>query len=87
MSKGEVAITYKSDCVAECALGTVDRRIINYIISEKTNIEIAQELSFSEGNIKKRLGFLFKMYNVKSKVGLVREIFRRTPYILGKCWV
>jgi len=75
-------LTYEID-----DLDSMDRRIINYIISEKTNIEIAEELSFSEGNIKKRLGFLFKMYRVKSKVGLVREIFKRTPYFLNKHWI
>ncbi|OGI18065.1 MAG: hypothetical protein A2287_05120 [Candidatus Melainabacteria bacterium RIFOXYA12_FULL_32_12] len=57
-------------------LDELDKKIVALTIQEKTNSEIADLTGFSSGYIKKRLAFLFKKYNVKTKVGLVREIFK-----------
>ncbi|EKE03058.1 MAG: hypothetical protein ACD_20C00279G0007 [uncultured bacterium] len=56
------------------SLDEMDKRIIALIIQEKNNLQIADLTGFSNGYIKKRLAHLFKQYNVKTKVGLVREI-------------
>ncbi len=54
----------------------LDETIISYLLNEKTNTEIANETGYSMGYIKRRLSYLFKLYGVKTKVGLVREILR-----------
>lgn len=60
----------------------IDKEIIICIFKEKTNQEIAQRTGYSMAYIKKRLNYLFRIYGVKSKVGLVREIFKDNSNIL-----
>ena len=52
----------------------LDKTLIHFVINEKTNIEMAEKTGYSVGYIKRRLTYLFKLFGVKSKVGLVREI-------------
>ena len=54
----------------------IDKIIIDAIIREKTNEEIVEETGYSLSYIKKRLHFLYGVYNVRTKVGLVREVLR-----------
>lgn len=54
----------------------LDKILIDFVIQEKTNIEIAEKTGYSLGYIKRRLAQLFRLFKVKSKVGLVREIFK-----------
>jgi len=55
----------------------LDREIINSVIFEKNNGEIAEKTGYSVGTIKFRLGAIFKLYNVKTKAGLVREVYKK----------
>ena len=50
--------------------------ILKLISKEKTNKEIAEELSTSVKNIEKIINKLCKEFKVKSRVGLVREYMR-----------
>ena len=52
----------------------IDSRIIDLVIKEKTNKEIAEIIGYSTGLVKFRLLFLFRKYHVKTKAGLVREV-------------
>jgi DNA-binding CsgD family transcriptional regulator len=58
----------------------LDREIINSVIHEKSNRQIAEKTGYSIGTIKFRLGLIFKCYGVKTKVGLVREIFQKRVF-------
>jgi len=58
----------------------LDREIINFVIFEKSNKEIAKKTGYSIGTIKFRLGVLFKKHGVKTKAGLVREIFQKNLF-------
>jgi len=55
----------------------LDKEIVNSVIFEKSNKEIAEKTGYSIGMIKFRLGFLFRQYGVKTKAGLVREVFQK----------
>ncbi len=59
----------------------LDNEIINFVIYEKSNKEIAQITGYSLGMIKFRLNALFKQYGVKTKAGLVREIFQKNIFL------
>ncbi|EKE02142.1 MAG: hypothetical protein ACD_20C00419G0005 [uncultured bacterium] len=54
----------------------LDKSLIDFIFQEKTNTEMAEKTGYSVGYIKRRLTYLFRLFGVKSKVGLVREIYR-----------
>lgn len=54
----------------------LDNEIINFVVFEKSNKEIAARTGYSLGTIKFRLKVLFKQYGVKTKAGLVREAFQ-----------
>lgn len=56
----------------------LDKEIVNAVIFEKNNKEIADKTGYSLGTIKFRLGLLFKYYGVKTKAGLVREVFQKS---------
>lgn len=55
----------------------LDREIINSVVFEKSNKEIAEKTGYSIGTIKFRLGILFRQHGVKTKAGLVREVFQK----------
>jgi len=55
----------------------LDKEIVNSVIYEKSNKEIAEQTGYSVGTIKFRLGIIFKHYGVKTKAGLVREVFQK----------
>lgn len=59
----------------------LDKEIINSVIFEKSNKEIAEKTGYSIGTIKFRLGILFKQHGVKTKAGLVREIFQKNLFL------
>lgn len=54
-------------------LTELQKDIITQVIYEKSNYEIADELDISYGYVKKQLKELYKIFNVKSRAGLVRE--------------
>jgi DNA-binding CsgD family transcriptional regulator len=62
--------------IIENAIDNFDYSLIQFVIQEKTNDEIARKTGFSIGYIKRRLRFLFKLFKVKTKVGLVRETLK-----------
>ena len=51
-------------------------QVLKKIVEEKTNKEIAEELSTSVKNIEKIINKLCKQFKVKSRVGLTREYVR-----------
>jgi DNA-binding CsgD family transcriptional regulator len=59
----------------------LDKEIINFVIFEKSNKEIAEKTGYSIGTIKFRLSILFKQHGVKTKAGLVREIFQKNLFL------
>ena len=59
----------------------IDKEIINSVIFEKSNKEIAQTTGYSLGTIKFRLAMIFKQHGVKTKAGLVREIFQKNLFL------
>jgi len=62
---------------SDFAFTELDREIVDSVIREKTNREIAEATGYSLGTIKFRLGIIFRRYGVKTKVGLVREVLTR----------
>jgi DNA-binding CsgD family transcriptional regulator len=63
-------------------INELDKTLIGFVIQEKTNTEMAQKTGYSIGYIKRRLAYLFRLFGVKTKVGLVREIFKfsKSPF-------
>lgn len=59
----------------------LDKKIINFVIFEKSTREIAEKTGYSVGTIKVRLRALFKQHGVKTKAGLVREIFKKKLFL------
>lgn len=57
-------------------LSKLETDIISLIIKEKTDYEIADTLNYSLAHIKKTLRIIFQKYDVKGRVGLVREIIK-----------
>jgi DNA-binding NarL/FixJ family response regulator len=55
----------------------LDRTIMEGIVKEKSNQQIADEVGYSLGTIKFRLGLIYKHLGVKTKAGLVREVFQK----------
>lgn len=47
--------------------------IINYVVEGQTNIQIAEEMGFSERSINRRLKKIFKIFGVENKPSLIRE--------------
>ena len=58
----------------------LDKEIINFVVFEKSNKEIAEKTGYSIGTIKVRLSVLYKQHGVKTKAGLVREIFKKNLF-------
>lgn len=54
----------------------MENDLINLILEEKSNPEIANMLNYSMSRIKQKISKLYKKYDVKSRVGLVREIMK-----------
>ena len=50
--------------------------ILQKIVQEKTNKEIAEDLNTSEKNVERIIKKLCRLFKVKSKVGLTREYMR-----------
>lgn len=63
-------------------INDLDRKLIEFVIQEKTNPEMATKTGYSIGYIKRRLAYLFRLFGVKTKVGLVREVFK-----MDKSWL
>lgn len=57
-------------------LSKLETDIISLIIKEKTDYEIADILNYSLAQIKKTLRIIFQKYDVKGRVGLVREVIK-----------
>ena len=53
-----------------------DKEIITAIIEEKTNVEIAKMFNLSVRGVEQKIKRYCKIYNVKGRIGLVREILR-----------
>lgn len=52
-----------------------DKKIIEGLIKEKNNYEIAEDIGYSYGEVKRRLKNLFRVFGVKGRLGLIREFF------------
>ena len=59
----------------------LDKEIINFVVFEKSNKEIAARTGYSLGTIKVRLAVLYKQYGVKTKAGRVREVFQNDIFL------
>lgn len=57
-------------------LNKLETDIISLIIQEKTDYEIADVLNYSLAQIKKTLRIIYKKYDVKGRIGLVREVIK-----------
>jgi len=75
-SEREIAISPQKEGAFGFSLQELDKKIIHFVIYEKSNKEIAEKTGYSVGTIKFRLSILFKSYGVKTKVGLIREFFK-----------
>lgn len=53
-----------------------ENRILELIVWEKSNKEIAKELKISEKYVEKIIKNLFFKFKVKSRIGLVREYLK-----------
>jgi len=47
--------------------------IIKLVVQGRTNMQIAEELGYSERSIKRRLRAIYKAYSVDNRQSLVRE--------------
>ncbi len=54
----------------------MDNEIIYWLLKEKTDTEIAEILHYSLPTVKRKLKKLYKEYEVKGRVGLVREVVK-----------
>lgn len=54
-------------------LNDTQKLILNKIIEGKSNIDIAEDMGYSESFIKKQIRTLFKIFRVSKRVELVRE--------------
>ncbi len=54
-------------------LNNIQKEILKLIVAGKSNIEIAEDLNYSLGNIKKNIQFCYKFFNVENRASLVRE--------------
>lgn len=54
-------------------LSNTQKNVIKLVVQGLTNAQIAQELSFSEANIKKNLQKIYKSFKVQNRSSLVRE--------------
>jgi DNA-binding CsgD family transcriptional regulator len=54
-------------------LSNKEKQLINLIINEKTNVEIAEIMGYSPDMIKYLIKRIFKKFKVKNRLGLVRE--------------
>jgi DNA-binding NarL/FixJ family response regulator len=50
-------------------------KIIKYIHAGMSNMEIAEELGYSESTIKKRITKIYKTFKVTSRLGLIKKNF------------
>lgn len=55
-------------------LSVEQKKIIEMVVQGKTNQEIGLKLNYTEGNIKKKLHKIYKIFAVKKRAELVREI-------------
>ena len=57
-------------------LSELDRQIINAVAEEKTNAEIAKMFNLSVRGVEQKIKRYCKIFNVKGRIGLVREFLR-----------
>lgn len=50
-----------------------DKKIITAVADEKTNVEIAKMFNLSVRGVEQKIKRYCKIYNVKGRIGLVRE--------------
>ena len=53
-----------------------DKEIITAIVEEKTNVEIAKMFNLSVRGVEQKIKRYCKIYNVKGRIGLVREFLK-----------
>lgn len=53
-----------------------ENKILDMVVIEKTNKEIAKELCISVKSVEKKIKNLFYRFKVKSRIGLVREYLK-----------
>lgn len=52
----------------------LQKEILHELINGSTNAQIAERIGYSESSIKRRIKELFKLFEVKNRISLVREI-------------
>ena len=58
-------------------LKEIEKAVLNMVIEGHTNVFIGEEIGYSEETIKLIIKKLFKHFNVKKRVELVREAFKQ----------
>ena len=58
-------------------LNEIEKNVLKMVIAGHTNIFIGEEIGYSEDNIKIIIKRLFKYFNVKKRVELVREALKQ----------
>ena len=53
-----------------------DKKIITAVADEKTNAEIAKMFNLSVRGVEQKIKRYCKIYNVKGRIGLVREFLK-----------
>lgn len=54
-------------------MNEIEKEVLRLVIEGKSNYEIADELNYSVGSVKKFIRSLFKFFKVRKRVDLVRE--------------
>ena len=53
-----------------------DKKIITAVVEEKTNVEIAKMFNLSVRGVEQKIKRYCQKFNVKGRIGLVREFLR-----------
>lgn len=65
-------------------LSDEENKILELLIKGKTNLEIADEIGYSEASVKKRLTKLYKRFQVTSRIELLNKLLDKLHIILSK---
>lgn len=57
-------------------LSELDRQIINAVVEEKTNAEIAKMFNLSVRGVEQKIKRYCQIFKVKGRIGLVREFLK-----------
>ena len=57
-------------------LNELEKQVLLFVIDGKTNLEIAEEIGYSEASVKRIVKKLFLFYKISKRVDLVREAMK-----------